>query len=148
MKTLSASLSHLALPLDRALAATDGDSATRTSPSPDRARVRSGAQASLLAALGSLSALLTLVYMLTDRSPFVLLVMAPLWSLWLVSFINWARGAEAAERPLTVHLSTPGFELVRGREEAELSPCWQRVVRSRAALARDSGRPEETSGSG
>jgi len=50
----------------------------------------------MLAALGSFSLLLTLVYMLANRPPLVLLLAAPLWSLWLLSFVDWLRGETLA----------------------------------------------------
>ena len=99
MRTVTTALNHSSLPLSRPIAITDRNSVARTVPRVDGARgassasrtlhVHSGAQAAMLAALGSLSLLLTLVYMLANRPPLVLLLIAPLWSLWLLSFIDW-----------------------------------------------------------
>lgn len=102
MRTVTTALNHSPLPLSRPIAITDRNSVARTVPRVDGARgarrassasrtlhVHSGAQAAMLAALGSLSLLLTLVYMLANRPPLVLLLTAPLWSLWLLSFIDW-----------------------------------------------------------
>ena len=58
--------------------------------------LRSGAQAAMLAALGTFSTMLTLIYMLANRPPLVLLLTAPLWSLWLLSFVDWLRGERTA----------------------------------------------------
>ncbi len=112
MRAVNTALSHSSLSLNQPIAITDRNSVVRAVPRSDGARgargarragsasqtvpVRSGAQAAMLAALGSFSLLLTLVYMLANRPPLVLLLAAPLWSLWLLSFVDWLRGETLA----------------------------------------------------
>lgn len=159
MKTLSAALSHSALPLDPSTTVTENRSTPRTVPRASRAgrasqtpRVRNGAQAAMLAALGTFSSVLTLVYLMAKHPPLVILVAAPLWSLWLLSLVDWLRGDELRGIPVTSRISarasTQRLESVRRNDIATLSPCWQRVARSRSAGVRGSRRPKKTSGSG
>ena len=98
-------------------------------------RVHSGVQAVLLAALGTLSTLLTLAYYLASHPPLVLLVVVPLWSLWLLSFVDWLRGDVLTWPPNTAATEDSGqkLELVR-RSEASPTRSWADV-----ALARPSG---------
>ncbi len=112
MRTVNTAFSHSPLPLSQPIAITNRDSLVRAVAHSDRARgarqarptssasrtlpFHSGAQAAMLAALGSFSAMLTLVYMLADRPPLMLLLTAPLWSLWLLSFVDWLRGETLA----------------------------------------------------
>ncbi|MFQ5528389.1 MAG: hypothetical protein ACE5GX_19310 [Thermoanaerobaculia bacterium] len=104
-------------------------------------RVRSSAQAALLAALGSSSSILTLVLMASDQHPAALLVVAPLWSLWLRSFIDWIQGAWIPEgsAPALANTSRPEATTQRA---ARLSRCWQRKLEGEKAVASDaSGNP-------
>lgn len=54
-------------------------------------RLGRAAQTSLLAALGAVSSLLTLVYVQGGHPTLLLFLIAPLWSIWLQSFVNWLR---------------------------------------------------------
>ncbi len=148
MKNLFTALSHATVPLDHAIAVTNRNSIDRTVPRHNRAlRVHSGPQVSLLAALGTINTLLSLGYVLANRPPLVLLVVAPLWSLWLLSFIDWLRGDLPALKPAVIHDSARRPEPVRDSEaSAVISRCWERrLVRSRAAPAFDHGQGSETS---
>ena len=92
MKTLSGRLRYSAASLNRDIAVRHPRSVSRTISRLDlQPRLRSGAQASLLAALGAVSGALTLIYILASHPPSLLLLVAPLWSIWLQSFVNWLR---------------------------------------------------------
>lgn len=52
--------------------------------------------------------IVTLAYYLASHPPLVLLVVAPLWSLWLLSFIDWLRGDVLAWAPNTAATEDSG----------------------------------------
>ena len=134
MKNLSTALSYSAVLLDPSVAAGDIGSVPRTVSHSSRALpVRNGAQAALLAALGTLSSSLTLVYFTAQYPPALLVGVALLWSLWLSSFIDWLRGERPSSKPAPIGLAVQRLEADESNSKSVVRPrCWERVADRRA----------------